>query len=218
MPKYSAHWILLYFHWRHRSKNQSSTTSLRLKAKNYTTYLHCCTSFHCCITRFSPSALHFVAPLPHSHHASNSNTHTKQKKTPQRFYCRQTPPHLHSVILLVSTLLRANTHNCQQKKKHAALKTPKPLSIHTHNPKVRHLLHQDSEWLSAVQRIEDYMCRHEVSLCYLCVWGLISAVHTWSRVFLSVCVLLVDLNFIRVMQFCWRGEGEGNGPETRSSW
>jgi hypothetical protein len=45
------------------------------KNQNHTTYLLCCSSFRCSIARFPPTALHLVAPLPHSHDASNSNTH-----------------------------------------------------------------------------------------------------------------------------------------------
>jgi hypothetical protein len=44
------------------------------------------------------------------------------------------------MLFLVSTWLRVNTTSRQQEKKHPSLKTLKPLSIYTQNPKVRNLL------------------------------------------------------------------------------
>jgi hypothetical protein len=51
--------------------------------QNHTTYLFCCSSFRRSTVRFSPNELHLVAPLcplPHSHPASNSNTHMPNKR------------------------------------------------------------------------------------------------------------------------------------------
>jgi hypothetical protein len=177
-----VHRFLVYFHSKQRSKNQSFITSLRLKAKNHTIYLQCYTSFHHCIVRFLPSTLHLVAPLLHSHLASNSNTHNKQKKTTQRFQYCQTPRHLHLVILLVSTPLRANTASRQQKKKNASLKNPKTtfysplitLKLETCYIKTRN---------GSVQWIEDYM----LPLLLVCVRFDLGCAYLISRIPLGLC-------------------------------
>ncbi len=53
---------------------------MRLKAKNHTIYLHCCTSFCRCILTFSSSALHLAPPLPHNHLASSRNTYIPNRR------------------------------------------------------------------------------------------------------------------------------------------
>jgi hypothetical protein len=59
---------------------EKKTTFLHIKNQNHITYPLCCSPFCRSTARFLPTALHLVALLPHSHHASNNNTHIPNRK------------------------------------------------------------------------------------------------------------------------------------------
>jgi hypothetical protein len=107
--------------------------------------------------------VHFTWKLPcHTIILHPTTTHTRQtKKNNKKFQCYQTPPHLHSMIFLVSTSLKAKIPNWQ--KKGSTWKTLKPLFVHTQRPKVKNLLHR-------------YMCR-----CWFTLVRTTMHSHSWVR-------------------------------------
>ncbi len=138
----------MYFHSKQRSKIPSSTTSLPLKAKNHTTYLHYYTSFRHCTMRFPSSALHLVTPLPHSHPSSNNNTYIPNKRKWHKGF--NAIKHLH-ISIRWSSLFPCNWEQkllaANNKENILPWKTLKPLSVHSKNPKVRNLLHLNHNFL-----------------------------------------------------------------------